>query len=128
VRVILVDDAPLVREGIARLLTEEGVDVVDQLSDATDLLATVQADRPDVVITDVGIPPTSTTEGLDAAIELPNVQEDTCSRHTADGRRPPSGASRDRKLSTLRTTQGDSGPLAADWPTRAAPSRGAAHA
>jgi DNA-binding NarL/FixJ family response regulator len=69
-RVILVDDAPLVREGIARLLAEAGVDVVAQLSDATGLLAAVRAERPDVVITDVRMPPTSTTEGLQAAIEL----------------------------------------------------------
>jgi DNA-binding NarL/FixJ family response regulator len=69
-RVILVDDAPLVREGIARLLMDQGVDVVAQLSDATGLLAAVRADGPDVVITDVRMPPTSTTEGLQAAIEL----------------------------------------------------------
>jgi DNA-binding NarL/FixJ family response regulator len=69
-RVILVDDAPLVREGIARLLADEGVDVVAQLSDATGLLAAVRAEQPDVVITDVRMPPTSTTEGLQAAIEL----------------------------------------------------------
>jgi serine/threonine-protein kinase len=69
-RVILVDDAPLVREGIARLLIEQGVEVVAQLSDATGLLAAVEAERPDVVITDVRMPPTSTTEGLEAAIEV----------------------------------------------------------
>ena len=69
-RVILVDDAPLVREGIARLLTDEGVEVVAQLSDATGLLVAVRAERPEVVITDVRMPPTSTTEGLQAAIEL----------------------------------------------------------
>jgi DNA-binding NarL/FixJ family response regulator len=69
-RVILVDDAPLVREGIARLLTEEGVEVVAQFADTTGLLDAVDAQRPDVVITDVRMPPTSTTEGLQAAIEL----------------------------------------------------------
>jgi DNA-binding NarL/FixJ family response regulator len=75
-RVILVDDAPLVREGIARLLTDEGVDVVAQLSDATGLLAAVRAEQPDVVITDVRMPPTSTTEGLQAAIELKREHPD----------------------------------------------------
>jgi DNA-binding NarL/FixJ family response regulator len=69
-RVILVDDAPLVREGIARLLVDEGVDVVAQLADATGLVGAVDAHEPDVVITDVRMPPTSTTEGLQAAIEL----------------------------------------------------------
>ncbi|MCW2496292.1 response regulator transcription factor [Jatrophihabitans sp.] len=69
-RVILVDDSPLVREGIARLLSEEGVEIAAQLPDATGLLAAVQTERPDVVITDVRMPPTSTTEGLQAAIEL----------------------------------------------------------
>jgi serine/threonine-protein kinase len=69
-RVILVDDAVLLREGIARLLTEEGVEVVDQLSDATRLLAAVRAQQPDVVITDVRMPPTSTTEGLEAALAI----------------------------------------------------------
>jgi DNA-binding NarL/FixJ family response regulator len=69
-RVILVDDAPLVREGIARLLVDDGFEVVAQSSDATDLLATVRAHEPDVVITDVRMPPTFTTEGLRAAIEL----------------------------------------------------------
>ncbi|HEX3705038.1 MAG TPA: response regulator transcription factor [Mycobacteriales bacterium] len=69
-RVVLVDDAALVREGVARLLIEEGVEVVAQLPDATTLLGTVDKLRPDLVITDVRMPPTSTTEGLEAAIAL----------------------------------------------------------
>jgi DNA-binding NarL/FixJ family response regulator len=76
VRVILVDDAPLVREGIARLLTDEGLEVVAQLSDATGLETVVAGSRPDVVITDVRMPPTSTTEGLQAAIELKEQHPD----------------------------------------------------
>jgi DNA-binding NarL/FixJ family response regulator len=70
VRVILVDDAALLREGIARLLTDEGIDVVAKLPDATGLLQIVGVERPDVVITDVRMPPTSTTEGLEAAIAV----------------------------------------------------------
>jgi DNA-binding NarL/FixJ family response regulator len=70
VRVILVDDAALVREGIARLLADEGVDVVAQLPDASRLLDAVASIEPDVVITDVRMPPTSTTEGLQAALEI----------------------------------------------------------
>lgn len=68
VRVLLVDDAPLVREGIARLLAEEGIDVVGQRGDATDILVAVGESRPDVVILDVRMPPTHTVEGLDAAV------------------------------------------------------------
>ncbi len=67
---MLVDDAVLVREGIARLLADEGVDVVAQLADSTEVLAAVRAERPDAVIIDVRMPPTHTTEGLRAAVEL----------------------------------------------------------
>jgi DNA-binding NarL/FixJ family response regulator len=69
-RVMLVDDAPLVRAGIARLLADEDVDVVAQLSDATGLLEAVRADRPDAVLIDVRMPPTYTTEGLQASVAL----------------------------------------------------------
>ena len=69
-RVVLVDDAPLVREGFARLLRDEGVDVIDQHADALGIIATVERARPDVVILDVRMPPSHTTEGLDAAVEL----------------------------------------------------------
>jgi DNA-binding NarL/FixJ family response regulator len=69
-RVILVDDAALVREGIARLLTETGMEVVAQLPDTTDLLASVRRLRPHVVILDVRLPPTYTVEGLRSAVQL----------------------------------------------------------
>ena len=69
-RVILVDDAPLVREGIARLLAENGVEVLAQLSDATLLLEHVCRLEPSVVIMDVRMPPTHTSEGLRAAVDL----------------------------------------------------------
>jgi len=68
--VILVDDAPLVREGIARLLTDEGVDVVAQLPDAIGLASAVQTHGPDAVVIDVRMPPTHTTEGLRASLDL----------------------------------------------------------
>lgn len=67
---MLVDDAVLVREGIARLLRDEGVEVVGQRSDAVDLVAAVEETQPDVVILDVRMPPTHTIEGLAAAVEL----------------------------------------------------------
>lgn len=67
---VLVDDAPLVREGIARLLADSGVTVVAQRSDATGLLDTVRTEGVDAVVLDVRMPPTHTTEGLQAAVEL----------------------------------------------------------
>jgi len=76
VRVILVDDAVLVREGIARLLTDNGIDVVAQLADATDLAGDVDRHRPDVVVLDVRMPPTHTVEGLVAAAELKRERPD----------------------------------------------------
>ncbi len=69
-RVILVDDAALVREGIARVLSDHGFDVVAQLPDATGLLAAVEIHEPDVVVLDIRMPPTHTVEGLTAALEL----------------------------------------------------------
>lgn len=66
-RVALADDSGLLREGIARALEEEGIDVVLQASDADELLAGLTAARPHAVIVDVRMPPTHTTEGLDAA-------------------------------------------------------------
>lgn len=67
---VLADDAALVREGIARLLTGAGVDVVAQAGDATSLLAAVDAHRPDVAVIDIRMPPTRSREGLDAALQI----------------------------------------------------------
>ncbi len=69
-RVILVDDAVLVREGIARLLADADIGVVAQLPDTTDLLSSVRRLRPNVVIIDVRLPPTFTVEGLRSALQL----------------------------------------------------------
>lgn len=69
-RVMLVDDAPLIREGFARLLRDEGMVVVAQYSDALGVVAAVADMRPDVVIMDVRMPPTHTSEGLQAAVEV----------------------------------------------------------
>jgi DNA-binding NarL/FixJ family response regulator len=74
VRVLLVDDAALVREGIARLLVEDGVDVVGQLGDATGLVEAVELLEPDAVVLDIRMPPTHTTEGLQAAIALKRLR------------------------------------------------------
>jgi DNA-binding NarL/FixJ family response regulator len=69
-RVVIADDAPLIREGVARLLTENGVEVVAQVGDADALLVCVRDLRPDVAVVDVRMPPTHTDEGLRAAREI----------------------------------------------------------
>ena len=69
-RVLVAEDDVLLREGIARLLTDAGCEVVAQAADAEDLLRKGLAHRPDVVVTDVRMPPRHENDGLAAAIEL----------------------------------------------------------
>jgi DNA-binding NarL/FixJ family response regulator len=69
-RIVIADDAVLIREGIAHVLTESGLEVVDQVSDAAALLASVRDRRPDVALVDIRMPPTHTDEGLHAAREI----------------------------------------------------------
>jgi DNA-binding NarL/FixJ family response regulator len=69
-RIVIADDAPLIREGVAHLLMENGVEVVDQVGDAESLLASVRALRPDVALVDIRMPPTHTDEGLRAARDI----------------------------------------------------------
>lgn len=69
-RVVIADDAPLIREGVARLLAENDVEVVDQISDADALLRSVRDLHPDVALVDIRMPPTHTDEGLRAAREI----------------------------------------------------------
>jgi DNA-binding NarL/FixJ family response regulator len=69
-RVVIGEDDVLMREGIVRLLTEAGFDVVAQAGDADDLLRKALAHRPDVVVTDVQMPPGRADDGLRAALEL----------------------------------------------------------
>jgi DNA-binding NarL/FixJ family response regulator len=70
VRVILAEDSTLLREGLVRLLAEEGHEVVAATADAGALLAAVAADPPDVAVVDVRMPPTHTDEGLRAALDI----------------------------------------------------------
>jgi len=74
--VVLADDAALLREGLARLLTEHGFDVVAQVGDADALLSAVEAHRPDVAVVDVRMPPSHTVEGLQAALEIRRLHPD----------------------------------------------------
>ncbi len=69
-RVVIADDAPLIREGIATLLVEHDVDVVQQVDNADALLEGVRSMRPDVALIDIRMPPTHTDEGLRAAHEI----------------------------------------------------------
>jgi DNA-binding NarL/FixJ family response regulator len=66
-RVALADDDVLLREGLASLLERSGLEVVGQAGDASQLLALVREWQPEVVIIDIRMPPTNTSEGLDAA-------------------------------------------------------------
>jgi DNA-binding NarL/FixJ family response regulator len=66
-RVVIAEDSVLLREGITRLLQEEGFEVAGQAGDAADLLRKVGAHKPDVAVIDVRMPPTHTDEGLRAA-------------------------------------------------------------
>ncbi len=67
IRVVLADDSVLFREGIARVLAENGFAVAGQAGDADELDVLVDRARPDVVVTDIRMPPTNTDEGLLAA-------------------------------------------------------------
>ncbi|MCU1468551.1 MAG: Serine/threonine-protein kinase pknK [Actinomycetia bacterium] len=84
-RVVLAEDDFLLREGVASLLTRRGFDVIGQSGDATGLLERVRSERPDLAIVDIRMPPTHTTEGLEAArairMEFPNTAIVVLSAH-----------------------------------------------
>jgi DNA-binding NarL/FixJ family response regulator len=69
-RIVIVEDSVLLREGIVRLLIESGHDVVGQLVDATPLVSTVEQLQPDLIVLDVRLPPTFTDEGIRAALAV----------------------------------------------------------
>jgi DNA-binding NarL/FixJ family response regulator len=87
VRVVVADDDVLLREGLASLLTSSGYRVVGQAGQAVELLELVRAEKPELVIVDIRMPPTGTTEGLDAARtireEMPEVGLVILSAHIA---------------------------------------------
>jgi DNA-binding NarL/FixJ family response regulator len=70
VRVAIAEDNALLREGLARLLKDEGFEVVGASADADDLLTQVRSHNPDVAVVDIRLPPTHTDEGLRAALEI----------------------------------------------------------
>jgi DNA-binding NarL/FixJ family response regulator len=69
-KLMLADDAALLREGLARLLEDAGFDITAQVADSRALLDAVRADAPDVAIVDIRMPPTFSDEGLVAAREI----------------------------------------------------------
>jgi DNA-binding NarL/FixJ family response regulator len=77
VRVVIGEDDVLLREGIARLLTEGGFEVVAQAGDAEDFLRRALAHRPDVAVVDVNMPPGHGDDGLRAALELRRQRPET---------------------------------------------------
>jgi DNA-binding NarL/FixJ family response regulator len=76
-RVVVADDSVLLREGVVRLLEENGFDVVAQAGDAEDLIRKVNAHKPDVAVVDIRMPPTNTDDGLRAALEIRAALPDT---------------------------------------------------
>jgi DNA-binding NarL/FixJ family response regulator len=77
VRVVVGEDQLLVREGIVRVLEQAGFQVVGVAADAQDLLRKTNAHKPDVVITDIQMPPDRTDDGLRAAIEIRRSRPET---------------------------------------------------
>jgi DNA-binding NarL/FixJ family response regulator len=76
-RVVVADDSVLLREGVVRLLEENGFEVVGQAGDADDLIRKVRAHKPDVAVVDIRMPPTNTDDGLRAALEIRAELPDT---------------------------------------------------
>jgi DNA-binding NarL/FixJ family response regulator len=70
VHVVIAEDGVLLREGLARLLADEGHEIAASVGDALGLVEAVERERPDICIVDVRMPPTFTDEGLRAAIEI----------------------------------------------------------
>ena len=88
-RVIIADDAVIVRQGVTRLLAERGIEVVGEAGRTDELLRLVAVVRPDVAVIDIRMPPTQTDEGLVAAREIrqrfPAVGTLVLSQHAESG-------------------------------------------
>ncbi len=77
-RVVVAEDSVLLREGIARLLEDAGLEVVGQAGNADELMLKVRSYKPNVAIVDIRMPPTQTDEGLRAAKEIRDRHPETC--------------------------------------------------
>ena len=87
-RVVVAEDSFLMRAGVVRVLEETGFTVVGEASDADELLAQVREHRPDVVVTDIRMPPTNTDEGVRAAAAIRAELPDTGSARPLAARPP----------------------------------------
>lgn len=76
-KVVLAEDSVLLRDGIVRLLTSAGFDVAAACPDAESFLVAVDEHRPDLVVVDVRMPPTFTSEGIVAALKVRESHPDT---------------------------------------------------
>jgi DNA-binding NarL/FixJ family response regulator len=76
IRVVVGEDEPIVREGIVRVLEQAGFEVVGIAADAPDLVRKARAHRPEVVVTDIQMPPDRTDDGLRAALEIRDADPD----------------------------------------------------
>lgn len=76
-RIVIAEDEVLLRHGLQRLLEAEGFEVVDAVGDATSLLECVTSLRPDLVITDIRMPPGGTDDGLRAALDILGITPGT---------------------------------------------------
>jgi DNA-binding NarL/FixJ family response regulator len=70
VRIVIAEDSVLLRDGLTRMLTDHGNEVVGSVEDAGGLVQLVESESPDLVVLDVRMPPTHTDEGIRAALEL----------------------------------------------------------
>jgi DNA-binding NarL/FixJ family response regulator len=77
VRVVIAEDSVLLREGLERLLDENGLDVVGSAGNADELLRDVESRAPDVAVIDIRLPPTHNDEGMRAALEIRATHPDT---------------------------------------------------
>ena len=76
-RIVIADDAALIREGVAHLLADAGFEVVSQVGNGDALLASVRDQRPDVALVDIRMPPTHTDEGVRAAQQIRSSYPET---------------------------------------------------
>jgi DNA-binding NarL/FixJ family response regulator len=76
-RIVIAEDAAVLRDGLVQLLTDRGHEVAAAVADADRLLAAVAEHRPDVAVVDIRMPPTHTDEGLRAAIEMRRTHPET---------------------------------------------------
>ena len=145
-RVVIAEDSVLLRDGLVRLLAEDGHVVVAAAGDAAELVTAVERERPDVVVADVRMPPTHTDEGIRAAVEIraapaglpvlvlsQYVEERYASELFAGGaarRRLPAEGPRHRRAARSSTRCGASPPAsrwstARSWPSSSPASRAA---